>query len=641
MCGICGQFNYREGEPVDVRSVKAMMDRMAHRGPDDEGYQIAGPLGLGFRRLSIIDLAGGHQPMTDEDGCVWVVFNGEIYNFKELRSELEAHGHVFRTRSDTEVIVHGYKQWGEDVLNHLNGMFGLAVWDVRRRQLMLARDPMGIKPLYYRQESNRVTFASEIRPLLVRDWELPPVDPVAVSLFLRYRFTPAPFTVVKGIRKLAPGTRLIVGWKQAPILEPWWSFKPSPFAVMPSAAQAEEELLDLYSKAVSRQLVSDVPLGLLLSGGMDSALLLALMQKNGHSGNTYTVGYGNSYQDDELSDAARTAKTLGASNISLEIERSRFETSLPTTLASLEEPIAASSMVPMYHVCQRARQDVKVVFMGQGPDELFAGYRRHLGVHYGSYWRSLPAWCRGPLTSVLTKIPRQEWIRRGLYSLAVPGRMERYQKVLSIVSGAHIDSLFQRDVLPLGASDQILDCWQDLQTLMSNTDELGGLQVVEMRSTLPDELLVYADKLSMVHGLEVRVPFLDLDVVRYVERLSASFKIRNGTSKWLHRRVCRRFLPAEIVQRKKRGFAANVVDDWFRKSLSSHMDTILLDKSSLIYDFLVPEVVERSLAQHRAGHEDNHKILFSLVVLEQWLRNYRAAFNAAPKQNEISVAGVR
>ncbi|MDP3937622.1 MAG: asparagine synthase (glutamine-hydrolyzing), partial [Deltaproteobacteria bacterium] len=600
-------------------------DRMVHRGPDDEGSHFAGPLGLGFRRLSIIDLEGGHQPMADQDASVWVVFNGEIYNFPALKEELQGYGHVFRTRSDTEVIVHGYKQWGKDVLEHLNGMFGLAIWDDRRRQLIVARDRMGIKLIYYKLTAGRLTFASELRPLLVCDEDRPEIDPVAVSLFLRYRYTPSPLTVLRGIRKLAPGTRLVVRANEAPIVERWWNFQPEPFDPMPSDAEAEEQLLDLYKQAIKRQLISDVPLGLLLSGGLDSGLLLALMHQHGSPRNTYTVGYGKSFADDELSDAAHTAELLGARHASLEIDRETFAASLPSILTTLEEPIASSSIVPMYHVCRRARQDVKVVFMGQGPDELFGGYTRHLGVRYGASWRSLPGWLRAPLTPILGGLARAEWIRRGLYALAAPERMERYQRVLSIVPGEHIDELFHRDVLAAGASDGILDCWKDLEPLMAQTDELGGLQFLEVRSSLPDELLMYADKLSMAHGLEVRVPYLDQEIVQFVERLSASFKVRGGTRKWIHRQVCRLFLPPEIIRRKKRGFAVNVVDDWFRTSLAQEMDDLLLDRGSLIYGFLRPETVSRTLQNHKSGQQDNHKILFSLVVLEHLLRSYRAA----------------
>jgi len=618
MCGICGQYNFSDQSPVDPGEIKRMMDAMAHRGPDDEGYYITGPLGLGFRRLSIIDLEGGRQPMSDAEKSVWVIFNGEIYNFQELKEELQAWGHVFKTNSDTEVIVHGYKQWGREVLDHLNGMFGLAIWDEKRRQLMLARDRMGIKPLYYQLGSGRLRFGSEIRALLACDGGTPQVDPVAMNLFLRYRYTPSPLTLIEGIRKLAAGTCLIIE-NDVSRIERWWKFEPSPLEPMPSVAEAEEELLELYRRAVKRQLISDVPLGLLLSGGLDSGLLLALMNEHGNRWKTYTIGFGGRFRNDELSAAAHTAEALRASNVSISLDREAFNATMPRVIATLEEPIASSSVVPMYHLCRRAREDVKVVLMGQGPDELFGGYRRHIGVHYGMYWRSVPKWLRTALSRALTGLPRNETVKRGLSSLGASERMERYQQVFSLLPGAAIDDLFQDGIVPLGAGDKIVDCWDDLDSLMKNTDELGGLQFLEVRSSLPDELLLYGDKLSMAHGLEVRVPYLDHEVVEYAERLSASFKVRWGSGKWLHRRVCTNFLPKEVVRRRKIAFATPV-DEWFRDSLDGKVDDALLGKDSLIYNFLRSQAVQQLVMDHRSGRHDNHKVLFSLVALEEWLR---------------------
>jgi asparagine synthase (glutamine-hydrolysing) len=630
MCGICGVFNFATHERVDPALVTRMARTIAHRGPDDEGLHVDGDLGLGFRRLSIIDLAGGHQPMGDAEGSVWVVFNGEIYNFPELRQELEREGFVFRTNSDTEVIVHGYHRWGPDVLERLNGMFGLAVWDARRRRLMLARDRAGIKLVYYRLGGGRLLFGSEIRPILAADVERPDIDCVSLNLFLRYRYTPSPRTLFQGIQKLAPGTRLIVEAGHARI-ERWWNFRPEPFDPQPTDDAACEELLGLYQRAVKRQLISDVPLGLLLSGGLDSGLLLSLMKLYGTSWNTYTVGYGDSFRDDELNDAAATARILGAPNETITIDRATFEETLPAIVASLEEPIASSSVVPMYHVCRRARQDVKVALMGQGPDELFGGYLRHLGVRYGAYWRNLPGFCRAALKRLLALAPRSAALRRGLHALDVPDRLARYQQVFSILPGPAVDGLFRDGALPPAAGDAILDGWRDLEPLMDATDELGGLQFLEVRSALPDELLMYGDKLSMAHALEVRVPYLDHEIIEYVERLSATFKVRRGSRKWLHRRVCRAFLPREVVRRKKRGFAVNVVDDWFRASVTGMMDGTLRDHQSLMYRHFRPEAVEHLLAEHVDGYRDHHKILFSLVLFETWLRNGVAAQVAAAR----------
>ncbi len=446
MCGICGQYNYGSLEPVRRRDIEAMTKTLIHRGPDDEGYYVAGPLGFGFRRLSIIDLAGGHQPMSDQEESVWVVFNGEIYNFLELKRELEGYGHVFRTKSDTEVIIHGYKQWGDEVLNRLNGMFGLAIWDARQRRLVLARDPFGIKLVYYRIDKDSLYFGSEIRAVRATMSDSAEIDPTSLNLFLRYRYTPSPYTILKGVRKLAPGTKLVVQ-DDSYQLSRWYKFKPIAFAPPKSPGEAREELLALYKQAIRRQLISDVPVGLLLSGGVDSGLLLALMNLNGSSWPTYTVGYGSTFADDELADAAETARILGSKHTTVTITRSIFEEALPKIVASLEEPIAASSIVPMYFVCERARQDVKVALVGQGPDELFGGYRRHLGVRYGMLWARLPGWMRTPISSAIDALPRNETLKRGVYSLAIPDRMRRYQHVLSILPGDQVDDLFQDGLL--------------------------------------------------------------------------------------------------------------------------------------------------------------------------------------------------
>lgn len=619
MCGICGQYNFGTLAPVRRADIEAMTKSIAHRGPDDDGYYIAGPLGLGFRRLSIIDLSGGHQPMSDYEESVWVIFNGEIYNFRELKRELQGYGHVFRTNSDTEVIIHGYKQWGDNVLNRLNGMFGLAIWDVRQRRLVIARDPFGIKLVYYRIDGDCLYFGSEMHAIRATMADKVGIDPTSLNLFLRYRYTPSPYTILKGVRKLAPGTKLTVQ-NGACRVSRWYKFKPVPFEPAKSADEAREELLSLYKDAVRRQLISDVPVGLLLSGGIDSGLLLALMNLAGSSWPTYTVGYGSTFADDELEDAVETARILASKHSSVRITKTIFEEALPKIVASLEEPIATSSIVPMYFVCQRARQDVKVALVGQGPDELFGGYRRHLGVRYGALWAGLPGWLRTPISSTVAVLPRNETLKRGVFSLAIPNRMRRYQHVLSILPEGQVEGLFLDGLLGPDSADVILECWSDLVDLMSDTDELGGLQFLEVRSTLPDELLMYADKLSMVHGLELRVPFLDKEIVEYVERLPANFKVKYGSRKWLHRQVCRAYLPDSILKRPKRGFAGNVVDDWFRSAIDNKMSDTLLDSSSRLYQFLRPTAVRELFEQHVSGRHDNHKVLFSLVVFEEWLR---------------------
>jgi asparagine synthase (glutamine-hydrolysing) len=619
MCGIAGQFNFERREPVERETIVRMARSIAHRGPDDEGYFTAGPVGLGFRRLSIIDLTGGHQPMSDAEGMVWVIFNGEIYNYKELRAELRGKGHQFRTNSDTEVIIHGYKEWGTDVFSRLNGMFGLAIWDVRNERLVVARDAMGIKLVYYRLADGQLTFGSEIRAVLAADDADPQVDPTSVNLFLRFRYTPSPCTIFKGVRKLAPGTLLVVE-KGKCREERWYNFVPTPFAAPKKDGEAVEELLHLYKGAVQRHLLSDVPVGILLSGGLDSGLLLALMNEHGGPWPAYTIGYGETYRDDELLDAGETASLLGARHVPVKLDQSEFERSLPGIVECLEEPITASSIVPMYFVSQRARQDVKVALIGQGPDELFGGYKRHLGVRYGGWWRGLPGGLRWLIGSAVNGLPRNEMLKRGVRSLSAGDRLKRYQDVFSLAPAETIGGLFREDVLPQRDGQELVEYWDALRPQMEHTDELGGFQLLEIRSSLPDELLMYADKLSMAHSLEVRVPYLDRTVVEYVQRLGVNFKIRNGTRKWMHRQICQAYLPPRVLKRKKRGFAVNVVDEWFHSSLKGEFPEMLMDGDSLMFDLLKPEPVRRLLDAHRSRRQDNHKLLFSLVMLEQWLR---------------------
>jgi asparagine synthase (glutamine-hydrolysing) len=573
--------------------------------------------------------------MSNSEGTVWIIFNGEIYNYKELRAELQSKGHQFRTNSDTEVIIHGYEEWGTDVFNHLNGMFGVAIWDAHKERLVLARDAMGIKLIYYKIDNGVLTFGSEIRAILAAQKSRPDVDPTALNLFLRFRYTPSPLTIFQGIRKLAPGTILIVEKGQCRE-ERWYKFIPTPFPTPKKKEEAVRELHELYRGAVKRHLLSDVPVGVLLSGGLDSGLLLALMNEQGGPWPAYTIGYGESFEDDELSDAAVTAGLLGARHVRVKLDQTEFERSLPKIVECLEEPIATSSIVPMYFVSQRARQDVKVALIGQGPDELFGGYTRHLGIHYGNWWRGLPAGLRSMAGFAVNRLPRNETLKRGVRSLSAADRLKRYQDVFSLASPETIDGLFREDVLPYRDRHELVEYWDELRPQMEHIDELGGFQLLEIRSSLPDELLMYGDKLSMAHSLEVRVPYLDRTVVEYVQRLGANLKVRNGTRKWLHRQICQRYLSPRILKGKKRGFAANVVDQWFRSSLNGALREVLMDEGSLMFGLLNPRPVRSLLEAHQSGRQDNHKLLFSLVMLEQWLRR-----SWSQRERLISVAQER
>jgi len=622
MCGITGVYNFATAQPVDESVIKRMCDAISHRGPDGEGLYLDNVNGvaLGHRRLSIIDLAGGAQPMSTADGLLWLIFNGEIYNYKELRRELESAGHQFRTQSDTEIILYGYRQWGDEVLNRLNGMFAFALWDSVARRMLIARDHAGIKPFYYRiTPRGGIVFGSEIKALEAFDQRSSEVDVTGLYAFMRLGYTPSPLTVFEGVRKLAAGTKLVVT-PAGTEYSRWWLFHPKPITPPPSFEEAAEQLLERYSAAVERNLVSDVPVGLLLSGGLDSGLLLALMNKYGSGWKTFTVGFGEDFADDELEDAARVARALGSEHASVRITREHFEQHLSRVVSFLEEPVSSASIVPMYFVSERARQDVKVALIGQGPDELLAGYRRHLGVYYGKYWRSMPAPARAAIRAALEYIPGLTPLRRASYSLDVPDRMKRYMNVLTLLAPEIVSGLFRREVVPADAESRILDSWSELKPMMSDLDELNGFEFFEVRSILPDQLLVYGDKLSMAHSLEVRVPYLDPEVIQFAEQIPSSYKVRGRKGKAIHRRVCEKFLPQEVLRRRKKGFAANVVDDWFRSAITGRMPELLRDPKSLMFRYLDARAVGRLLDEHQRGQRNNYRLLFSLVLFEEWMR---------------------
>jgi asparagine synthase (glutamine-hydrolysing) len=520
------------------------------------------------------------------------------------------------------VIVHGYKIWGIDVLNRLNGMYGLAIWDVQRKRLLLARDRAGVKLLYYKLVDGRLYFGSEVRPILAATGGEAELDARALRLFLRFRYCPSPYTLFKGIRKLPAGMAMIVEDGQVNTVN-YWKFQPKTFDPLPSVSEAESRVGELYRIAVRRQLVSDVPLGLLLSGGLDSAMLLALMKKEGSSRKTFTVGYGrDSDPDDELEDAKKTADALSAPNCTSRISRFQFEESLSKVTGILEEPVASASIVPMYFLSQRAREDVTVALTGQGPDELFGGYLRHLGVAMGSWWRRIPTSGRRLAESVARGTLRNETIRRGMSSLGVDPMVRRFEEVMSLVPAVELTSWFQDGLVPDSMEEEAHECWGDLLLDVTALDELSAFNYLEIRSSLPDELLMYSDKLSMHHALELRVPYLDHELIEYVIQLPAAYKVRALRRKWLHRRVCRSLLPKDVLRRRKRGFSSRVVDSWFRTSVSGRMTDLLRDEKSLMFGYLRFGQIERLLEEHQHGVANHHKTLFCLVVLEEWLRNF-------------------
>ncbi|KMQ51475.1 Asparagine synthetase [glutamine-hydrolyzing] [Chitinispirillum alkaliphilum] len=600
-------------------------DSIAHRGPDDYGTFLDKSLGFGFRRLSIIDLATGYQPVTSIDEKVTIMCNGEIYNFPELRKILEQKGHVFQTNSDTEVILHGYEQWGLDILGRLNGIFGLAIWDSEKRSLTIARDAMGVKLVYYQIKDGSLVFGSEIRAILAANPIQPSLSVEGMNAFLRYRYTPSPVTIYENINKLAPGTALTVSSTSDPTVFRWYENYPVPFAPMPKPREAEELLLEQYRAAVKRQLLSDVEIGLLLSGGVDSALLLGLMNEHRSSWKTYTVGYeGTKYN--ELKDAIETASLFGSQHTDIKLSIEDFEAYLPIAISYLEEPIASSSIVPVYCVCKAASKDLKVVICGQGPDELLGGYKRHLGIKLGKYWRMMPSPARKFLNSILQHVPRTEVLQRASYSLDNKEKLDRYQNAFSLLPGNEIAGLFKPDILPSNNTVSPPSLWVELMKYIPDADELSAIQFLEVRSSLPDELFLFGDKLSMCHGLEMRVPYIDKEVVEFVERLDSNYKVKGLTRKWLHKKVCASYLPKKIIQRPKLGFGVETINDWFRSSLSKRLIDTVKDSNSLVYQYLNQKSVMNLYEKHTLGKQDYHKPLYCIVALETFLRSKQSDF---------------
>ncbi len=615
MCGICGIFNYRSGQPVDHLLVQAMADSIAHRGPDDEGFHMDGPVGLGMRRLSIIDLARGHQPMSNEDGTVWIVFNGEIYNFQELRQELESRGHVFRTRSDTETVVHSYEEWGLEAFLRLNGMYGFALWDSLRQELVLARDPFGIKPVYYADRGGRIAFGSEIKAILADETVQRAVDLETLDYLLTFSFVPSPHTMFQGIRKLPPGSLLRVT-RTGLVSERF--YKPSAGLRHKSEKEWLEELSGGIEAAIRRQMIADVPVGVMLSGGVDSATVATLMQRHaGYPVQSFTIGFSGSFDQNELSAARRSAELIGTEHHEAVISAEEYAGFLPRSLWYLEEPVATPSALAFYWICRLAREHVKVVLTGQGADEPFAGYGRHLAEYHGGWYRRMPHAIRtGVVAPLVELLPRNEQLKRGVRSLGTSEPVERLTRVYTI-----FDTDLKRRLYRTGLNDDhFSDAMEAVRGWQRDVQQLDGLSqmlYVDARLSLPDNLLMYGDKMSMACSLEARVPFLDLELMALVESLPPQFKIRGRTQKYLLKRAVRNWVPEEIIGRKKIGFATPV-DQWFAGELRGFIGEQLLASNSACCHYFEPAEIRQMIADHERQRHDYKRHLFSLLTFELW-----------------------
>jgi asparagine synthase (glutamine-hydrolysing) len=611
-----------------------MCDALRHRGPDDEGYHVAPGVGLGQRRLSIVDLATGHQPLANEDGTVWVTFNGEIYNFQELRRRLEGLGHRFVTHSDTEVIVHAYEQYGPDCVNHLRGMFAFALWDGGRQTLLLARDRVGKKPLFYATAGDEFVFASELQGLLRHPGIRREADPTALDEYLTYGYVPAPRSAFRGVFKLPPAHYLTVGRPRSGAegielrLQRYWQLDYGPKGHVRDE-EAAEGLLEVLTEAVRLRLIADVPLGALLSGGIDSSLIVALMSRlSDRPIRTFSIGF-EEQEFNELPHARRVARHYGTDHHEFIVRPDALEV-LPALVRHYGEPFADSSALPSYYVARLTRQHVKVALNGDGGDEGFAGYERYLGSILADHYRKLPRLVRaGFVRPVAALIPetlsrrsRFQQAKRFLQAAELP-LVPRYLRWVSHFGAEARQRLYTPEFKQvLGGADAeawLVGLFEDARR--AGLGRLDTLLDVDRQSYLPYDLLVKVDIATMANSLEARSPLLDHKVLEYAARLPDRMKLRGRSLKYLLKLVGRRLLPAENLRRRKMGFGVPI-GAWMRASLGQFVDDVLLSPGARTRPYLRPEAVRQLVQSHRESKRDMSGPLWALLCLEMWHREF-------------------
>ncbi|MFL6233809.1 MAG: asparagine synthase (glutamine-hydrolyzing) [Thermoanaerobaculia bacterium] len=640
MCGIAGLFHYAEPALVIREAVARMVAPLRHRGPDDQGVHLAGTVGLGHARLSIIDVAGGHQPIFNEDRTVAVVCNGEIYNHRELRQGLRERGHRFATRSDSEVIVHLWEELGAGCVERLAGMFALAVADFRRRTLLLARDRIGKKPLYLADDGRRLGFASELKSLLAAGLAGPEIDPEALDLYLAYGYVPAPWTIFRGATKLPAGHLALVDERGARI-ERYWDV-PNEGAQDAGPAADERlasELERLLATAVRDRLESDVPLGAFLSGGIDSGTVVSLMSEaSPEPVRTHTVGFADRASD-EREDAAAVARALGADHVETEV-RPDLADVLPRIAWHLDEPFADPSSVPTWYVSRETRRRVTVALSGDGGDELFAGYGEKYRMHLME--ERLRSFLPAPLRQGLFPALGRRWPRSPRLPRAL--RLGGLFRNLAVEAPRSYD--FDRRLIPPHLEERLFG--EDLVQRRRRFDPFAAIEphlarapreplaralYLDLKTWLADDGLVKVDRMSMAHALEVRCPLLDHRIIEFAARLPARLKLAAGTTKVLLRRVAERRLPAGILARPKRGFAPPV-SRWLREDLRDFSRDLLLAPDAFGGGLFARRQVERLLDDHAALRLDAGWALWTLLMLEVWGREVARAA-AAPLPSDL------
>ena len=604
MCGICGIWSRTAPAP---ERLDRMLESIAHRGPSGEGRFGRSGLAMGMRRLAIIDLTGGGQPIFNEDGSVAIVFNGEIYNFRELRADLERHGHRFTTRCDTEVIVHGYEQWGDGVLDRLAGMFAFALWDENRRRMLVARDRFGKKPLYYARCGEEVVFGSEIKALLAAGVSAD-IDDTALQQYLALRYVPAPRTLFRSVRQLPAGHKMVLSDSGIDI-QRWWRLR---YISKPAITlnQAADEVEDLMRTAVARRLVSDVPLGCFLSGGLDSSTILSFMTELTDSPvDTFSIGFDEGWSSDELPAARATARVFGARHHETRLGPNEFLQLMPTAVWHRDEPLAEPSEIPLLALSRMAREHVTVVLSGEGGDELFGGYPKYrvdaLLNSVGQPARALLG--ERPLHALADwhRLPRR--VRMAIRALATDTPAERWPAWFGADRLAGLSSDGARPLDPV------------LADLDAGLDPLDRMLALDVESYLVDNLLVRGDKMTMAASIEGRMPLLDHDLAEYVARLPVRHKVSPFQTKIVIRQIAQRRLPAMLLSRKKVGFAVPITS-WFRGDLGDALERLSFGPTARPEPLIEPDRIRRALALHRTGRYDFGKELWSALTLEVWAR---------------------
>jgi asparagine synthase (glutamine-hydrolysing) len=629
MCGICGFLDSRQTEQSKRDSLRKMCGIISHRGPDDEGHYINGDVALGMRRLSIIDLAHGHQPLSNEDETVWVVLNGEIYNFQKLRDELESKGHRFRTRSDTEVIVHLYEDVGLELFRRLRGMFALALWDTKRKRLVLGRDRIGEKPLYFRREAHRFLFASELKSLLQADDVPRRLNFAALREYLSLGYVPAPLSMLDGIEKLLPGHYLVVDQEGIKDHQYW----DVPFGQPEKHSEQEwiERTRAKLIETVRMQLVSDVPLGAFLSGGLDSSSIVAAMaQMTGRPVKTYSIGYeGEHTYYNELPYAKVVAQAFGTDHHEI-VVRPEVSELLPKLVWHLDEPVADSACLTTYLVSKLARQSVTVILSGVGGDELFGGYRRYLGDSMVRYYRHLPGPVRRKwLPALLARIPQDRhslWKDYARYAAAFVNSAEldpasRYIEYVTLFPPQAQGKLLLEGATRSGQTAIAASALRGYFNHCDDPDDLNRILYADLKTSLPDDLLAMTDRMSMAASIECRAPLVDYEMIELSSHMPSHLKVRGFQLKYLMKQAVAPWLPPEILQRKKRGFGAPM-GAWLRKDIQPMVSELLSEEATRKRGLFSWPAIQQLLADHAAERKDYTDQLFSLVMLELWLQAF-------------------